>query len=483
VSKFEISILSPYFPWLPVLLSAVLAGCLHYEAKPLAPLEAMSRMEARSLTDPGLAAYMEKYSAGVARQWPRQAWDLPALTLAAFYFHPSLDVARAQWQVSEAEVISAGARPNPSIGIGPEFSFNPDSGVSPWIAGFNFDIPVETAGKRGYRIDQAQHLSEAARLNIGSVAWDVYSNLRNNLVAFATANRRMQLLQDRQQVQFQIVKLLDRRLAAGAIAPHELAPARIELAREQLQLQEAQRELIKSRTGVAEAMGLPAEALADVQLDYDIERVPAATDDVHEARRQALHNRTDIAGALADYAASQSALQLEIARQYPDVHIGSGYEYDQGQNKWTLGIGVELPVFNQNQGGIAAAEARRAESAARFTALQAGIVSAIDWAVAQQRLALDQLRSAAALLVAQEQQFAAIDSQYQAGDIDLLDFLTAKFELANAGSARLDALGQVHESEGALEDAIRRPLDSATWEDIRQSDSSGRRSEDNDAQD
>ena len=58
---------------------------------------------------------------------------------------------------------------------------------------------------------------------------------------------------------------------------------------------------------------------------------------------------------LAEYQASQSALQLEIARQYPDVQLGPGYEFDQGDNKWMLGLGVTLPVFNQNQGAIAAA--------------------------------------------------------------------------------------------------------------------------------
>jgi outer membrane protein TolC len=467
---------------LPILLSGLLVGCLRFEAKPLAPLEAMGRIESRSLADPGLAAFMEKYSTNPSQDWPRRSWDLPNLTLAAFYFHPGLDVARAQWQVTEAEVISAGARPNPTIGIAPEFSFDPDSGVSPWIAGFNFDIPIETAGKRGYRIDQAKHLSEAARLNIGRVAWDVFSNLRDNLLAFAMAGRRIELLKARQQVQDEIVKLFERRLEAGAIAPYDLTGARIELARTQLQSQEAQRQLIKGRTGVAEALGLPAEAVADVQLDYDLEQIPPAVDGVREARRQALHNRMDIAGALAEYAASQSALQLEIARQYPDIHIGSGYQYDQGQDKWALGIAVELPVFNQNQGGIAGAEARRAESAARFMALQAGIVSAIDWAVAQQRLALDQLRSAAVLLATQEQQFAATELQYQAGEIDLLDYLAAKLELANAGSVGLDALGQVHESEGALEDAIRRPLDTAAWEDIRQPDSTDRGSEDHETQ-
>jgi broad specificity phosphatase PhoE len=30
----------------------------------------------------------------------------------------------------------------------------------------------------------------------------------------------------------------------------------------------------------------------------------------------------------------------EIAKQYPDIHLGPGYQYDQGVNKWTLGFSV-----------------------------------------------------------------------------------------------------------------------------------------------
>lgn len=469
--------------WLPLILAWLLAGCVHFEAQPLMPMEVISQIESRTLMDTGLAAFIEKSAPNSTQDWPRRVWDLPSLTLAAFYFHPSLDVARAQWQVTEAETITAGARPNPTLGIAPDYSLNPGSGVSPWVAGLNFDIPIETAGKRGYRIDRAKHLSEAARLNIGSVEWQVLSNLRNNLISFATASRRIELLKDQQAIQEEIVRLLKRRLEAGAIAPYELAGAGIALTRTQLQSQDAQRQLVSSRTGVAEAIGLTAEALVDVQLDYDLEKVDPEVISVREARRQALHNRTDIAGALAEYAASQSALQLEIARQYPDVHIGTGYQYDQGQDKWALGLAVELPVFNQNQGGIAEASARRVESAARFMELQAKIVSEIDHAVAQLRLALGQLQTATQLLAAQEQQFAAINSQFQVGEIDLLDLLTARLELANTASVRLEALGKVHESQGALEHAVRRPLDTVAWKDLEQPQSTGIRSEHHETQD
>lgn len=57
-------------------------------------------------------------------------------------------------------------------------------------------------------------------------------------------------------------------------------------------------------------------------------------------RRQAVLNRADILAALAEYA----------ARQYPDAHLNPGYEFDQGDNKWILGLSLELPLRTPNGG-------------------------------------------------------------------------------------------------------------------------------------
>jgi len=66
-------------------------------------------------------------------------------------------------------------------------------------------------------------------------------------------------------------------------------------------------------------------------VSYDLKAVPATwTPDFGRSRRQALQGRADVLAALSDYAASESALQLEVAKQYPDVHLNTGYEYDQG---------------------------------------------------------------------------------------------------------------------------------------------------------
>ena len=51
--------------------------------------------------------------------WPTPTWDLKTLSLAAWYFNPQLDEARANLSESQAALKTAGARPNPTLSVTP----------------------------------------------------------------------------------------------------------------------------------------------------------------------------------------------------------------------------------------------------------------------------------------------------------------------------------------------------------------------------
>ncbi len=448
---------------LPVLL--VLAGCARFEAKPLSPDQTAAQFEARSLDDPGLRKFIEqnlvRAKASSPPAWPLREWDFDTLTLVALYYHPSLDVARAQWAVAQAGIRTAGQRPNPSVNLAPQYTTNSPSGESPWVATLTFDGVIETAGKRGYRIEQAQQLSESARLKLASQAWQVRSGLRTALLDYAVARQRLVLLQNVREAQQQLLRLLEARLKAGEIAATDLITQRVAFIRTQADLADAQRQVVDTRVAVAQALGVPPQAIEGHELKFDLP-VPSSQPSENwlaEARRRALHGRADILGALADYAASQSALQLEIAKQYPDIRLGPGYEYDQGLHKWGLSVGTDfLPIFNRNQGPIAEAEAKRAEAAATFLALQARVTGEIDRALAARAASQEQLRQLDDLLDAQRKHVQAVEAMVRAGAADQSELQTAQLEVATTEQTRLDAVVKAQQALGQLEDAMQQPV-------------------------
>jgi len=445
-----------------------LTACQHYQPAPLDAKQTAASLDSRSLADQGLRSFLETNLHRSFAAWPAKELDLPALTLVAFYFHPSLDVARAQWGVAQAGVKSAGGRLNPVVSAVPGYTMNPAAGVSPWIPLVNVDIPITTAGKRGHRIAQAQNLAEAARLNIASAAWTVRSNLRAALLDHAAARQRAALLEKQLQLQQQIVTLLEQRLQAGAIARNELSLPRVALAKTGVELADAQRQAADARVRVAEALGLPAKAIEGAEFVFSLAPSADVAKELTtaEAREQALRGRPDVLAALAEYAAGESLLQLEIAKQYPDVHINPGYQFDQGEHKWSVGISAELPVINQNQGPITEAKAKREEAAARFVALQAKVIADIDRALAARATALDQVARQSQLTRFSREQTASVETLFKAGAADKLELSSAQLEASANDLAFLDAQIKAEQAVAQLEEAVQRPLEA--WPNLEQ---------------
>jgi outer membrane protein, heavy metal efflux system len=177
-----------------------------------------------------------------------------------------------------------------------------------------------------------------------------------------------------------------------------------------------------------------------------------------EIRREAVLHRADIRSALANYAASQAALQLEIAKQYPDVHLNPGYELDQTDNKWSLGLTVDLPVLNQNQGGIAEARAKRAVAAAHFLAVQANAISEIDSALANFEAAWQKSAIAQNLFEDLQKQLESVRAQAQLGEADALALANAEVSYCAGAQNQLDALAKTQQAFGELQDAVQSPL-------------------------
>ena len=444
---------------LPITFSVLLlASCASYTPKPIVASDTMAVFEARTLDSHGLKNFILQNSENKTSNWPPTSWDLNLLTLAALYYSPDLDVARAQWGMVKAGAITAGMMPNPALGLSTQPSTTV-SGISSWPLGWNLDIPVETAGKRGYRIEQSKQLSQASQFNLYGTAWQVRSRLKAALIELYLTQENVVWLGKQEASRSEMADLLERRFTEGAISLPETTQARIALAQTRLALQEAQKRQGVASVQVAAAIGLPVNRLERINLSFaELAKIPNPENlPSPEARRQALLNRTDIRASLVEYEASQNALQLEIAKQYPDIHLGPAYVWNPGL-QWQVGVSFSLPLFNRNEGPIAEAEARREEAAAKFNALQARAISEVDSAWISYQAASRQLTEADALLQAQQKQQRSIVAEFNIGESDRLVLAGGQLELITAEQARLDAQAKAIQSLELLEDAIQRPL-------------------------
>jgi outer membrane protein TolC len=440
---------------------ALAGGCQHYTDQPLTPGQTATQLLDRSLSSPDLRDFLKQNLGHDLPEWPLKTWDFETLNWAAFYYNPSLQVARLQWAGAQGAILTGAERPNPSITLTPGYDFNPAAGtISPWLPGLTVDVPVETAGKRAKRMKQAEWLSEATRQNIFAAAWQVRADLRQALIEWDAAGRRASAAAQAVGLEQQVLNRLQQRVDAGALAAGEMSTARLALVKAQSDAGNAARGLGVARARIAEVIGVPVSALEGIELSA----AQVATgktfsaSDLAAARAVSLQTRADILSAMANYEASQSALQLEIAKQYPDIHLGSGYQYDLGENKWSLSFGVDLPIFNQNQGPIAEAAAARQTAAAQIIAVQAHVIAQIDAAAAANAAAAGLMEDLGRQNAEMQKRLEQVNSQISAGAGDPLDQLTAQIDLSAGNLALMDAQAQAAAASGQLEDALQVPL-------------------------
>ena len=506
--------------------------CTTYKAKPLNPNETLTAFQARSLDDPKLKLFIEEKLARPVASWPLPVWDLELLTQAAFFYNPNLDVANANWEVTKASIVTAGMIPNPtftflpiydassggggnntsaiagtsgtrgaSLSKSPKASTGSTPATTPattssqsssssssssgsnsrWTLTPDLEIPIETAGKRAIRIAHASHSAQAIQFSISQVAWQTRSAVQNNFLLLYSARQRKPFFEKQKITQEKIVQALAKESQAGEgegeISP-ELNKAQIQLNQITVSLHEIEKQENLALSQLAASLGVAMNALKTTSFDFAaLSSMPSEeTAKISIMKSCALLNRSDILSTLSEYAASEEALRLEIRKQIPDISLNPGYIWDQGTNEWYLGIGFELPVFNQNQGPIAEAIAKRDEVHARFKALQANISAEVEQALLTYLADVKKMNLSYSLLLLQQKQlqiarrqfeskegdlFANLMAhlQYESKESDLITYLNAQIEFFNAQSSYWEVVVSALQSLGKLEDAMQCALE------------------------
>jgi cobalt-zinc-cadmium efflux system outer membrane protein len=433
-----------------------LTGCAvrKYRPSPISPAETASRLESRSLQDPGLREFLEKTLGHPLASWPLRSWDANTLTLAALYFSPEMEMARARAEAAESAVVTAGARPNPSFSVQP--------GVpSPYLLGLSFDFPIETAGKRRYRIERSEQLTVAGRLTLANTAWKIRSQVRRAFLDHIIAARDLDLFRAEESLDSRRVSLMARRLFVGEVSRPEVDSVRVDLANARLALRTAEGHVSETKVALSALLGVAASALDGLEFSWaELDRPPSTESlSPQHVQRYAVLNRLDVRQALAEYGAAESDLRLEIAKQYPDFQIGPGYTYEESHSFFTVGFSMSLPVLNRNQGPIAEAEARRKEAAAHFLAAQTQVIAESEEALASYRAALAELKEAEESLTALHAPRGRMARvSVTAGESDPLTLLDVQLQSAAAAHAKLQALVRAQIALGDLEQAVQRPL-------------------------
>lgn len=433
-------------------LSLAATGCIPYRPAPLDPAGFGTAFTARRLADSGLARFLGAH--GVAPT--DTAWRPRDLGLVAVFFHPALDESRGALAAARGAEVTAGMRPQSSAGVSGEYATATTAGASPWTVSLSAGIGFEGGGKRGARIARARALSLAAGLGLRAAAWRVALDAHQAAVAALNADGDVADARAEDQVLSDLLQLVRARYQEGSVSLADLAQVEAELLAAVVVRAQAERARTAARSALAGTLALPVDEALRVTIVEDVSEACAVVDtlDAGQLQALALRRRDDVGAALAEYAAAEGDVRLEVARQYPDLRLQPAIIWDQGVLKWALGFGLPALAFNRNQGPILEAEARRAAGAARFEGLQQSVSRDAAAARAGCASARREIAAVDSLVRGAKERLRIAQAAYARGETGATQVEFARLALVRGARARRAARRELDQAGVTLERAL-----------------------------
>ncbi len=236
------------------------------------------------------------------------------------------------------------------------------------------------------------------------------------------------------------------RATHGAASRFEVLRSEVEVANLRPEVKKSENQVLIAKTGLKSLIGL--------DLDAPIDAVGTLTPDVPtlgyvEARDEAMRERHELAALAAGVEANERKAWASTAIALPKVFATGSYTYQKPwyfendwKDWWSLGVGVEIPVFD----GLQALGARRqALSDARRMDLEANAArEKIDLAIRKSMLDLTEtgprVAETAENVRRAEETYAMAENAYRQGAMTNLEVLDAQLALTGARTRHIQAL-------------------------------------------
>jgi cobalt-zinc-cadmium efflux system outer membrane protein len=306
---------------------------------------------------------------------------------------------------------------------------------------------LETSGKRGGRIAVAQQGTEESRLQADLTRRQIALNVRETYWKAKAAQSLAALYAQDADYFRQVIAYHEARFREGRIAEVDLL--RVRLQGEQIRAAAANARLDSEKALLMLAQEMNAAPNSFWVLSEDFETLEDPKPIL--GGTDAVSLRTE--GQLAQQAIAKAEAQtrLEKANGRPDLLFTGGYKRDVDIDTPIVGVEFDLPLFNRNQGAVAASHAE--EDAARETYQATRNRLAAELALAQREFEMRREQYLQTFKPLREQAIEISNisrAAYQAGGLDLLRLLDAERARVDAELSYVRSLEGFHHSVAAL---------------------------------
>lgn len=389
--------------------------------------------------------------------------DLPArLTLEdalriAEARNPNIVIAQQGIAASHADVTAAGKRPNPGLSFSPGGLFSqPDITET----SLSIEQEFETAGRRKHRTEQAQFGVAVAQASAHEALRQLRLDVRRSYLQVVLAKADEQVASETLGEIDKVLAINQARYEQGELSGVELRRLQVERFRFADDAFSSELALRNARSALLALLNVrpldrPFDTADDLTLPLAGPPSGPSSSSGPTAIEQALAGRPDLRAAKSEVDRADAGLRLQQSLAKPNVSVGAGLFRASDTNGLLLSVGVPLPFFNRNEGGIARGAAERQQAMAR----QAATETLVTLDVQQALNAVDVSRRRVAYVEGEYLKNAReardiILASYRSGAATLIDYLDAQRALREAlrtqNRARFDYRISLFQYEAAV---------------------------------
>lgn len=370
----------------------------------------------------------------------------------AFRNSPVLRMAERRVDVSEGFLQQARLIRNPRFLLQtenlrtPDFDYSNDADTYALLS-----QPLELPGKRAARVAVAESSYRRERLQKELAQRELAYRVKRAYWRALAAERTQDLLRENLEGMQSLVDYHVARVSEGAMAEADLLRVRLERERLEIDATGATLEAERARIDLFREMGMTDYAPVKLSDDLEAEPLPVFSRSLDHA----LEHRQEMLQAKAMLDQALASERLERASARPDVDFIAGYKRTAGNNTAVLGLSLDIPFLNRNQGNIRASTAavHEAESALAATrsAVQAEVLAAEADFAARKKQVTGTLR----LIREHALETSRIaHAAYQEGGIDLLRLIDSERIRIDSQLLYFRALAEYQQSYANLENVM-----------------------------
>ena len=383
---------------------------------------------------------------------PDQGLTPDEAAVVAVLINPDLRAARDARGTAAAALLQAGLLPNPVLGVAPDFingtglsagTFNP--------YGLTLSWDFEQLISHGAKVRAAELSAASVDLSVAWAEWQTAEVAKQAVYDLVAARGQLAVLDEIDGRLQENDRTVRQAAGAGLQTAVDLAAAEAAARDGRAAVLQGRRDVEHQWFQLARALGLPPgerprlrEGLA-LASAFDVPDPAALTADLDR-------RRIDLLALRRGYGSQEQTLRAAVLDQFPKVNLGFNDASDNTNiHSFGLVATIDLPIFDRNQGVIAAERATRQRLFDEFTARVFAGRADIATAVADLRALNAQIADAQAAVPNLQRLVDAYRQAIGHGDADVLSYYVAWNNLAQKRLGVLRLQQQLADTRVALE--------------------------------